>query len=498
MPNVHSPIRAIVGRFSYDYSRQALAEMLQKWAFAFCAQISAGTEPRFFPSLPAEQQDWFISSEVRNCHYRGRDLSVLDPIDEALIESMRECEAIFMEMVTRLEWKRSIPYGTRKCWYLAHLRFWNDYLTRHRINLYLSAWMPHEIPDIIIYYLCKVCGIPVLYFECAAMVRDTSFAEHDWQESAVQIGERFNALLQEYAGTVDPLAIPLGERFEERYRALTEPQGQQPPTSVLRWSTYWSRAFDLLWHRPLRALLHGIYFLTPRGIMRISEALQRAKVRRERNTFYEQHAVAPDLTRLFIYVPLHYQPEASTVPMSGSYVHQVLMVQLLHAHLPEGVLIYVKEHPWESGWLMRDRAYYQELVALTNVRLIRRDADTFALREHCRAVATGTGTAGFEALFRLKPVFLFGHRFYQYARGVHRIHSSYDCAQAMQEIFREGKAPTLVDCRLYLKAMEDTGIHGIFNPWHYKVTRLSDAENLRANREALSHEIGALFHQQTA
>lgn len=488
-------IRAIVGRFSFAYSRQAMEEVLRQYPFEFCAQISSGVEPQYFRSIPAEKQDWFISSEIRSCHYRAVDWNVLAPLDEALIEGMRECEVVFMEMVARLEWKRSIPFDTRKRWYLQHLRFWNDYLTRHRINLYLSAWMPHEIPDIIIYYLCKRRDIPLLYFECAAMVRDTSFAESDWRESAVQIRPRYEALCAEYAGVTDPLKIPLGERFEERYRALTQPQGEQPPTSVLHWSTYWEKAVQVLWHQPLRALTYVIGFLTPRGVTRILGALQRLQTRRSRNAFYQAHAIDPDLTCSFVYLPLHYQPEASTMPMSGCFVDQRLMVQLLSAHLPPGVLLYVKEHFWESGWLMRDTDYYKELVRMPNVRLIRRNADTFALREHCRAVATGTGTAGFEALFRGKPVFLFGHRFYQYARGVHRIHSSQDCAEAVRKVFQEGEAPTLFDCRLYLKAMEETCVHGVLNPWHYKVTRLSDEENLHANREALIQGIKTLFGQ---
>jgi hypothetical protein len=121
--------------------------------------------------------------------------------------------------------------------------------------------------------------------------------------------------------------------------------------------------------------------------------------------------------------------------------------------------------------------------------------DTFQLREHCKAVATCTGTAGVEALFRGKPVLLFGHRFYQYAKGVYMIHTAKECKDAIHSIFVEEKTPTLLDCRLYLKAMEETCVKGVFNPWHYKVTNLSYKEHVDANTEALLVEIKTVLAQ---
>ena len=174
-------------------------------------------------------------------------------------------------------------------------------------------------------------------------------------------------------------------------------------------------------------------------------------------------------------------------------VKKAVMAKMLQAHLPDDVLIYIKEHPWESGWLKRSVEFYKDLLELPKVRLLKRSVNTFVLRERCRAVATATGTAGVEALFRGKPVFLFGHRFYQYARGVYRIHSSEDCAKAVSTIFTENKTPTLVECRLYLKAMLDTRIRGVLNPWHYDVSKLPYEDHILSHREALLQEIDRVF-----
>ena len=130
---------------------------------------------------------------------------------------------------------------------------------------------------------------------------------------------------------------------------------------------------------------------------------------------------------------------------------------------------------------------------MNKVRFIRRSADTFTLREKCIAVATVTGTAGFEGLFRGKPVFLFGYRFYQYARGVYRIRTAEDMKSAIRAVFVEGKKPSLVEARLYLQAMEETGIRGILNPWHMKVSHMAEEEHVKNNSEAIIKELDQLY-----
>lgn len=486
------PIRAIIGRFSYPYSIEALENALKEYPFESCGIISTGSEPQYFKCIPNEKQDWFISSDIRGCKYANVDWNVLLPLDEELIENMRDGEAVFMDMVYRLEWKKRVSYTVRKRWYLRHLRFWNDYIVRNKINLYLSAWMPHEIPDIIIYYLCKLHNIPVVYFECASMVKDTQFAEHDWEESSAQVEARYKELLQQYANVQNPENIPLREDYEERYQALVNVQGSKPPACIPL-PSYWASIATSLMQSPMKIFRWIAAYASFQGIGRVLFMLQKRSAMKERNAFYDAHAVEPDMNKPFVYLPLQYQPEASTIPMGGCYMDQVLIAQLISAFLPEDAFIYVKEHPWESGWLLRDVQYYKDLIAIPNVRLLKRSVDTFQLREHCKAVATCTGTAGVEALFRGKPVLLFGHRFYQFASGVYMIHSADDCKKAMHAIFAEGKAPTLLECRMYLKAMEDTCVKGVFNPWHYKVSDLSYEEHVHANTEALLTELKTVF-----
>jgi hypothetical protein len=488
-----APIRAIVGRFARDFSELVIEQVLAERPFAFCGIISAGLEPRYFRSLPAEDQQWFVSSQIRSCEYPGVDWQALDPVDEELTDRMRECEATFMEMVSRLEWKKSVPYRVRKRWYLRHLRFWNDYLTRHRINLYLSAWIPHEIPDIVIYELCKLRKIPIVYFGITA-VRDTSFIEHDWEESAVQIDQRYQELLAQTDSQIDPKTIPLEDRFDQRYNALVNPRGEVPSIEQQEVDVpYWKSVRRLFLQKPFAFVRYALLYLTPSGIKRATATWKRRRAMAQTQAYYHSQVVQPDLTKPFVYMPLHFQPEASTVPQAGGFAEQILIAQVLHATLPKGVLIYIKEHPRPSGPEKRTIEFYQDLAAIPSVRFMPRSFDTFLLREHCAAIATAAGTAGFEGPFRGKPVFLFGHCFYQYAPGVYRIHTTEDCRAAVAEIFTAKKKPSLLQCRLYLKAMEETCVHGVLDPFCFNVSYLSKEENAEHCSEAIVREVDKIF-----
>ena len=274
--------------------------------------------------------------------------------------------------------------------------------SRRNINLYISAWIPHEIPDVIIYHLCKLRDS--LSCISTTTMRDVSFVEYDIASRAAESPQRYAELLQEYAEVQDPLRIPLGTAFHERYPALSTPAGQKPPIESYKRLTYWGKGAAHVLHQPAQfcRFLLGTALLG--ATARALRSWHRWRLIQRTNAYYDAHAVEPDLMQPFVYFPLHYQPEASTVPM-GAYADQLLVAALLNAHLPEGVLIYIKEHPRAGGWLTRSPEYYAQLLAMKKVRLIARAVDTFLLREHCRAVATVTGSAGFEALFRGSPFF---------------------------------------------------------------------------------------------
>jgi hypothetical protein len=441
--------------------------------FEYVASISA--RHYVFPALSADQQRWFCSSDIRGGLYKEIEAVDLLPLDAKIIESMREAESVFMHMMARLEFARRVSYAERKRLYLWHLRVWNDFLERQKINLCIAGIIPHEIPDNIIYSLCKNKKIPTFIFH-HTQLRDRAVFMEDWHDSGADAFCRYEELCKEYAGKAIA-DIPLSPACEKYFRAQSQPEGLEPIT--FRRPTVMDRIFSTMRAKGPRSVIAFGRWLPSlfmsgawtRRLQKIQAWIQTLLLR----SYYNRNAVCPSFNgEVFMYIPLHFQPECTTCPMAGPFMDQQVMVHLLAHCAPPNVLLYIKEHPrqYRMGIACRSVQFYKELKALPNVRLIDHTVSSFLLREHCSAVATGTGTAGFEALFRQKPVLMFGHHFYQFAPGVHRISTREDCKNAMDAIFVKGERPDLFNVRLFLKAVEETTVHASLTDWH--LTQASD------------------------
>ncbi len=413
--------------------------------------ISISDFPDRLPTLEAGTQHIWISAKTQRAgEYPDIDWNVIAPLDEQLIESMRHCEAVFLKMIGRYAIYNDIPYDERKRQYLRHLRYWNHMLTEKKIDLLLLRGAPHQCYDLVLYELCKYKGIRTLsMFPFFAV--DAISVEESWEESGSLVRDRLEKLRSEYA---DPsIPVPLSDEFEACFSRYT--QQKQKQWYMQKVHKHLSRrTFLAKWLKPALSVLSRKPLYLLRSI--VSPAFWRRKLRHHTTMkLYDRLARDPDLTVPFVYVPLHMQPEATTCPMGGAFVDQELIVQLLASCLPDGVRIYVKENP-NQGELCRDEIFYNTLHAIPSVTLVPRTFSTFTLIEHAVATAAATGTACFEGLFKGKPAMLFGHKYFQFAPGVYRIHSMQDCKNAVEEIFVHRKQPTLRELRMFLKAIEET------------------------------------------
>ena len=67
-------------------------------------------------------------------------------------------------------------------------------------------------------------------------------------------------------------------------------------------------------------------------------------------------------------------------------------------------------------------------------------------------------------------MFLFGSRYYQCAKGIFRIRSRRDCEEAVRAIFGRHEVPTRWSTRVFLKAMEETCVPGVLDPWCFQIS----------------------------
>lgn len=400
------------------------------------------------PDVTVKNNIWIPAQPLRKGQYPEVDWNTIRPIDEDLIEKMREAQATFMSMIDRYALTKDLSYEERKKQYLSHLRYWNHMLEEYNIDVFVLNHVPHQCFDFVIYELCKQKGIPAWYLERSDIL-DACYVTEDFKNPATGLAEALEVVQKEYANSEKK--ISLAPAFEHAYKTQVEedvyPWFTGAREKHLKHKSFFAKWFGI----GLKMLLRKpIQFLSSV----ISPSFWSRKWNQHKTTkLYDAFTNEPDMQKPFVYVPLHMQPEQTTCPMGEVFVNQELMVELLAKYLPKDVGIYIKEHP-AQGETCRSKAFYKALHDIPSVTLVPRSSDTFALSRNAIAIATVTGTAGYEALFREKPVFLFGHRFYKYAPGVHCIRTSEDCKKAVHEIFEEKKRPTKRNMRIFLKAME--------------------------------------------
>jgi Capsule polysaccharide biosynthesis protein len=162
----------------------------------------------------------------------------------------------------------------------------------------------------------------------------------------------------------------------------------------------------------------------------------------------------------FVVYFMHYQPERSSLPEGLLFVQQWLAVRLLSWSLPAGWTLVVREHP--TTWLQplditaRTPSLYREFASLPNTRVRSMDADTFEVIDKCAAVATLTGSVGFQSLLRNKPVLAFGLPAYKDHPACFSISSLADLEKALGVIQREDLGGRFSDAALidYLSWVE--------------------------------------------
>lgn len=437
----------ILKGFDDSKGKPIVERALQGMKIGMC--ISILNDKKQWPEIDAEEHIWMSAKDLRAGQYPGLDWSTITPLDEELIQSMRNTEAVFLTMVERYAKYADMPYAERLRQYMEHLRYWNHVLDTKKIGLLLMNTAPHQCYDLVIYDLCKKKKIPVLYIERLVHF-GTCTVEEDWERAGEEIRERYETLRKEIT---DDQPIPLSDSFERFFKMYSEvdrgPWYMGPRSKHLEHRSFlakwWAIAVRILIHKPryfFRSVLNPFFW-------------KRKWHQHATTLLYDRYTEDPPTTEPFIYVPLHMQPEATTCPLGGVFTDQELMVQMLAHALPPGIRIVIKEHP-AQGEMCRSAAFYASLKAIPSVILVPRHYDTFRLTRDALAVATVTGTAMLEGLFREKPAIMFGHQYFQYAPGIFRVRTQEDCMQAVHAVLGKQKTHTVRDMRMFLKAVQDS------------------------------------------
>ena len=157
---------------------------------------------------------------------------------------------------------------------------------------------------------------------------------------------------------------------------------------------------------------------------------------RKYSHFFSQN----DLEKIsYIYLALHYQPEATSLPTGEFFSNQMNIIRLLSSSLPKNWKLIIREHPSQlmgpnlgSGgrWL----SLYKIAKNFNNVIFANLDTDQVNLINYSKCIATISGTVGIEAIARHKQVMIFGAAWYENLKVVKRISSGHDIKSFLQSL----------------------------------------------------------------
>ena len=324
--------------------------------------------------------------------------------------------AEFIKCAKALVFDEFIRCTDRWPWSSELVANWNDYdhlftlacihahgwISEHNINCLVYSNVPHQGIALAQYATAKQLGLKTLVF-CQSPIAGRSFLVEDWKDLG-----KFNTSL-EGEKTVIEISPPKEPPF---YMASTKGNFKRKATSTLK---------------RLRAKL-----IVSLGLTGITKKKRRQSFlrnsKRWQNAVQDKHYLDASSNRFrdtigkteYIYFPLHLQPEMTTDVLGEEYADQLLAIETLRNIIPDDLEIYVKENPKQTG-LMRSDVFFKRLEKIPNTRLLSRDTSSFELIKNAKAVATITGTAGWEALRIGKPVIVFGNIFWNHLPGAFHI-----------------------------------------------------------------------------
>jgi hypothetical protein len=436
---------------------------------------------------------------------------LLRPLDRELLGRHELTQLTALKMMDRIDALGSFDYHERVRLFIFQLSYWQTILDDLQPEVVIFSVIPHMVFDYILYQLCKQRGIHTVMFESTPM-QGLTFVMESFDETS-QTEKLYKQLIEELPEDIEEVPLQretlsylkaimgdyeeipdyMRRGYKDELPSIGECSGESFLQKIFnfdRYSRYFSKQKQIIINRfkpPLNYLKQKGKKLENSRMSRREYALFRiraARKMRRLERYYHQLARNVDFGIPYIYVALGFQPERTTSPMGSIFVNQYLMIDLLAKSLPDDWFLYVKEHPTQftksqffraqSG---RTKELYDDILALPNVSLVPMDTDSFALIDHAKAVATVTGTVGWEAILRGKPALIFGYPWYRGCEGTFQIQTYHNCINVIERI-REGYEIDPFKLRLFIYALEQTGINASVEP-HLKVANIDDRENAK-------------------
>lgn len=377
--------------------------------------------------------------------------------------------------------------------------WWTILSTKSRPDVILFHATPHLAYDYVLYSIAKVLGIRTLIVE-RTYLPDRMIIMKSLDDMPKPSSEDLSSVQPKKINHSGP------NYYDARNRYFQDPRRRQlTRRDLIRDSIRRILLFILQVarrpHEMLKPYRCSMYAISGRFPTRIEflfrDMLDSIHLYRLRH-LYESHTSPADLECVnYVYFPLQFQPERTSIPMGLKFADQLSALELVANSLPKGWLIYVKEHPRQfldnavRGRLGRSLEFYNSLFDIhpDRVRLIPTNTPSSTLIQHARYVATVGGTAGWEAVRSGIQALVFGATWYMHAPGVYRVNSDTECQYALNQIHR-GATMSRAPVESYTAWLHDkASFSGYMTNVFEKMSSLTSNENADSYALAITHAV---------
>ena len=373
-------------------------------------------------------------------------------LDVDFVKKTAQYELQAIKMLDRMDQDlRSFNFMERQRHFRNMLKQWMAVIDIYKPDLVINSDIPHRFFDYLLFLLCKEKGIPYITFQHTQFpgrffpLKNNFFSLMDLFVEDWKYYEKFENVKNSIPSDILSAYEKINKEYDEAIPDYMVKQFDLQKESdgfgfmIKRWFRKFATVYrPYLLGKPAGGQIIGHCAYDKRADKKYEESdgniyqhermlVKVNKYKKELKQIYESLTSNPDYGEKYVVHFLHYQPEATTCPGGDIFVDQRLCIELLLKYLPSDYKIYVKEHPsqfmrYMIGHTGRMRDLYDDLIKNERVKLISTTIDSFELIKYAQAVGTVTGTVGWEAMVRKKPVIAFGLSWYEnYTKGVLRV-----------------------------------------------------------------------------
>ncbi|MBW1705218.1 MAG: hypothetical protein JRJ86_08625 [Deltaproteobacteria bacterium] len=400
-------------------------------------------------------------------------------LDEDLLSALAFHESIFIKMMDRHNIDGKLTYQKRIFYYHTQLMYWKGVLDYFKPDVLVFRVAPHRGYDYILYALCRVLGIKTMMFERTSLP-GRIYPVESFETGSEMIRDAYRKRLKDNNDN----EIILSQKTRDHIERLTQSYSQAMPFHLKYKLTKFKQGVLETLILISKDVIKGLLLRSKDpGYLRKSFYKNMGLFKRKRLlSRYNSLAKEVDMKKPYIFVALQCEPERQTCPNGGVFGNQYVMIDLLSKLVPEGWMIYVKEHvsqfkPYQAPERSKTVQFYDYIANMPNVEFVPLSYTSFDMIDGAKASATVSGTVAWESVVRAKPALLFGYSWYRDGEGIFVTHNAHKCRRAIEKI-ENGYVVDREKVLLFAQVIEENSFKGYIDKLYDKMKIVTLDENV--------------------